>query len=130
MVRSISLRWKVFGVNFRACSRPPVIQPIVSKPLDHEEVHRRKGREKVEKGRLRFQERLRFFGRGARGVGAVERKALSSLLLQAVPVPKSYLTLALGSLWLPAGDPLTPGAGSERREEDSFDSDSTATLLK
>ncbi|KAF5911856.1 hypothetical protein HPG69_015834, partial [Diceros bicornis minor] len=26
-------------------------------------------------------------------------------------------------------DPLTPGAGSERREEDSFDSDSTATLL-
>ncbi|XP_008574896.1 PREDICTED: centrobin isoform X6 [Galeopterus variegatus] len=25
--------------------------------------------------------------------------------------------------------PLTPGAGSERREEDSFDSDSTATLL-
>ncbi|XP_038183797.1 centrobin isoform X3 [Arvicola amphibius] len=27
------------------------------------------------------------------------------------------------------GDPLIPGAGSERREEDSFDSDSTATLL-
>ncbi|PNJ12804.1 CNTROB isoform 6 [Pongo abelii] len=26
-------------------------------------------------------------------------------------------------------DPLIPGAGSERREEDSFDSDSTATLL-
>ncbi|XP_070250265.1 centrobin isoform X3 [Myotis yumanensis] len=26
-------------------------------------------------------------------------------------------------------DPLTPGAGSERREEDSFDSESTATLL-
>ncbi|KAB0401793.1 hypothetical protein E2I00_020007, partial [Balaenoptera physalus] len=26
-------------------------------------------------------------------------------------------------------DPATPGAGSERREEDSFDSDSTATLL-
>ncbi|XP_039087442.1 centrobin isoform X2 [Hyaena hyaena] len=26
-------------------------------------------------------------------------------------------------------DPLTPGAGSERREDDSFDSDSTATLL-
>ncbi|XP_023369809.1 LOW QUALITY PROTEIN: centrobin [Otolemur garnettii] len=26
-------------------------------------------------------------------------------------------------------DPLAPGAGSERREEDSFDSDSTATLL-
>uniref|UniRef100_A0A8C3W819 Centrobin, centriole duplication and spindle assembly protein n=1 Tax=Catagonus wagneri TaxID=51154 RepID=A0A8C3W819_9CETA len=26
-------------------------------------------------------------------------------------------------------DPPTPGAGSERREEDSFDSDSTATLL-
>ncbi|KAK2507501.1 hypothetical protein MC885_008700 [Smutsia gigantea] len=29
----------------------------------------------------------------------------------------------------PYRDPLTPGAGSERREEDSFDSDSTATLL-
>ncbi|XP_052051109.1 centrobin isoform X1 [Apodemus sylvaticus] len=27
------------------------------------------------------------------------------------------------------GDPLIPGTGSERREEDSFDSDSTATLL-
>ncbi|XP_077748876.1 centrobin isoform X10 [Canis aureus] len=26
-------------------------------------------------------------------------------------------------------DPITPGPGSERREEDSFDSDSTATLL-
>lgn len=26
--------------------------------------------------------------------------------------------------------PLIPGTGSERREEDSFDSDSTATLLK
>ncbi|XP_045680353.1 centrobin isoform X3 [Phyllostomus hastatus] len=29
----------------------------------------------------------------------------------------------------PYRDPLTPGVGSERREEDSFDSESTATLL-
>ncbi|XP_054170944.1 centrobin isoform X7 [Homo sapiens] len=56
MVLSISLRWKVFGVSSRPCSKPHVIQPIVR-------------------------------------------------------------------------DPLIPGAGSERREEDSFDSDSTATLL-
>ena len=38
--------------------------------------------------------------------------------------------ISVGSLWLPAGDPPIPGADSERREEDSFDSDSTATLLK
>nr|XP_025719986.1 centrobin isoform X5 [Callorhinus ursinus] len=56
MVPSISLRWKVFGVNSRACSKTPGIRPIVR-------------------------------------------------------------------------DPLTPGPGSERREDDSFDSDSTATLL-
>ncbi|XP_024604137.1 centrobin isoform X3 [Neophocaena asiaeorientalis asiaeorientalis] len=56
MVPSISLRWKVFGVNSRACSKPHEIRPIVK-------------------------------------------------------------------------ESTTPGAGSERREEDSFDSDSTATLL-
>ncbi|XP_035580550.1 centrobin isoform X4 [Zalophus californianus] len=56
MAPSISLRWKVFGVNSRACSKTPGIRPIVR-------------------------------------------------------------------------DPLTPGPGSERREDDSFDSDSTATLL-
>ncbi|XP_007483220.1 centrobin isoform X14 [Monodelphis domestica] len=32
-------------------------------------------------------------------------------------------------LWLLAGDNLVPGTVPERREEDSFDSDSTATLL-
>ncbi|XP_027628945.1 centrobin isoform X2 [Tupaia chinensis] len=56
MVLSISLRWKVFGVNSRPCSKPHVMRPVVR-------------------------------------------------------------------------DPPTPGGGSERREEDSFDSDSTGTLL-
>ncbi|KAK2111200.1 hypothetical protein P7K49_010946 [Saguinus oedipus] len=72
----------------------------------------------------RFQEkRLLFFGR--RGEGARELKERPS----SGSCFGHYLTLALGSLWLPAGDPLIPGTGSERREEDSFDSDSTATLL-
>ncbi|XP_005002162.2 centrobin isoform X3 [Cavia porcellus] len=35
----------------------------------------------------------------------------------------------LGSFGLSVGDPLTAGAGLEKREEESFDSDSTATLL-
>ncbi|XP_023579118.1 centrobin isoform X2 [Octodon degus] len=35
----------------------------------------------------------------------------------------------LGSLGLSVGDPLTAGAGLDKREEESFDSDSTATLL-
>lgn len=74
------------------------------------------------------EESLPFFGRGAGGVGEVERKALCSLL-QVVPV-LSLPDPGCGSLCLPSGDPLTPGAGSERREEDSFDSESTATLLK
>ncbi|XP_072796489.1 centrobin isoform X3 [Vicugna pacos] len=74
MVPSISLRWKVFGVNSRACSKPHVMWPIWS-------------------------------------------------LFPSLPDP------ACGSLWLPAGDAPTPSADSEGREEDSFDSDCTATLL-
>lgn len=73
----------------------------------------------------RFQEKsLPFFGRGGEGGNWKGRPFLQ------VARFCHYLTVALGSLWLPAGDPLIPGAGSERREEDSFDSDSTATLLK
>lgn len=49
MVPSISLRWKAFGVNFRACSKPHVIQPIVSKSLPYKGELRFKGWEK-EKG--------------------------------------------------------------------------------
>lgn len=50
MVPSISLRWKVFGVNSRACSKPHEIRPIVSKPLPYKGEPRFKGWEKVEKG--------------------------------------------------------------------------------
>lgn len=59
-------------------------------------------------------------------MGEVERKDLFfkwSLFLS-LPDP------GCGPLWLPTEESATPGAGSERREEDSFDSDSTATLLK
>lgn len=45
-------------------------------------------------------------------------------------VPTWSLLWGLLGLGLQAGAPLIPGTGSERREEDSFDSDSTATLLK
>lgn len=50
MVPSISLRWKVFGANSRACSKTHVIQPIVSKSLPHKGEPGFMGWEKVEKG--------------------------------------------------------------------------------
>lgn len=62
-------------------------------------------------------------------MGEVERKDHSFLLLQVIPVP-IIPDPGCGSLWLPAEGSPIPGADSERREEDSFDSDSTATLLK
>lgn len=71
MVPSISLRWKVFGANSRACSKTHVIQPIVSKSLPRKGEPRggRKEREEVAAGGprplTRFQaERLPVFGRG------------------------------------------------------------------
>lgn len=76
------------------------------------------------------EERLQFFGRGAGGVHKVKRKGPLLSSSSSAPCSYPYLTLAVRSLWLPAGDPVALGPGSERREEDSFDSDSTATLLK
>lgn len=51
MVPSISLRWKAFGANSRACSKTHVIQPIVSKSLPiKENVDLRDGRKQREEG--------------------------------------------------------------------------------
>jgi hypothetical protein len=90
MVLSISLRWKVFGVSSRPCSKPHVIQPIVSKPLPQssEGDPRYKGERQwsEEAGRKtwiwdkRLEEKsTHFLGEG------VERKDFS--FLQMVPVP-------------------------------------------
>lgn len=139
MVPSISLRWKVFGANSRACSKPHVTQPIVSKSLPYKGEPRFKGWEKVEKGRgvgtghRSLRQDLRKKGASSLGEVPEEWGREEGPLLSypsCGPCSYPYLTLAVGSLWLRSGDSLAPGAGSVRREEDSFDSDSTATLLK